>query len=103
MESHDYADCSCANVDDLMKERRIYRFQVSFKERLWSMYDLYITVPRNCSEGVPSKGGGGGTFRDGTHHEKYQRGGWVKMANIEKYFGTFRSQFHEKLTKIVKN
>ena len=21
---------------------------------------------------------------------RYQRGGWVKMANIEKYFGTFR-------------
>ena len=57
--------------------------------------NVLLSDTRQYSRGV-------GTFRDGTHHEKYQRGGWVKMANIEKYFGTFRSQFHEKLTKIVK-
>ena len=47
-------------------------------------------------------GGGGGTFRDGTHHEKYQRGGWDILVNFEKYFGTFRRKFREKWTKIVK-
>ena len=46
--------------------------------------------------------GGVSTFRSGSDAKSTIRGGWVKKQNFEKYFGTFRSQFLEKLTKIVK-
>ncbi len=45
---------------------------------------------------------GVGTFRDETHHEKHQRGGWVILVNFEKYFGSVRRKFREKMDQKCK-
>ena len=40
---------------------------------------------------------GVGTFRDGNHHQKYQRGGWVIWANFEKYLWHFSKKIPSKM------